>query len=158
MDRRALVIGALVLAACSRQQAKTPESDTSASAGPDPADAIRAIYAPYMEQGGAPRLLDAAPWSTDLRARLAAGQSQAPLLDFDPIVNAQDYELSALAVTTEGIVAGSHATVRAHFVNLGSEDEVLFDVVWEGGAWRVDNIRTAAWDLRQIAGQTAPPR
>ena len=74
-----------------------------------------------------------------------------PILDFDPLIDAQDYQLSDLNVTTDSVVENSHATVRANFVNAGAMSEVVYDLVWENGGWRVDNIRTSRWDLRLIA-------
>jgi hypothetical protein len=70
-------------------------------------------------------------------------------------VNAQDWQIISVAVTTDGVVANSHATVRARFVNGSTEDEVVYDLVWEGGGWRVDNMRHTGWDLRQIITQGA---
>lgn len=129
MQRRTFLAGAMVAlaaAACQRQ----PSSDQGAAADgsgagaafPDPAATI-------------------AP-----RSRAA----EEPILDFDPFVNAQDWQIGSVAVATDGVVANSHATVRARFVNGTTEDEVVYDLVWEGGGWRVDNMRHTGWDLRQI--------
>jgi len=91
-----------------------------------------------------------------LEAMMARSQAnEAPILDFDPFINAQDWMVTAVAVTTDGVVANSHATVRARFTNLSDEDEVVYDLVWEGGGWRVDNIRHEGWDLRQIINEGA---
>lgn len=155
MDRRAFVLMAAALAACERQEAKAPEEPPAAPA-PDPAEVVRAVYAPYfVENGPIPHLREQAPWSADMGARIDAmiARAQAaeePVVDFDPIINAQDYQLTALAVTTDGVVENSHAVVRAHFSNMGHEEEILYDMVWEGGAWKVDNLRQANWDLRQV--------
>jgi hypothetical protein len=87
-----------------------------------------------------------------LEAMSARSQAMGePILDFDPLIDAQDYQLSDLNVTTDAVVENSHATVRASFNNNGQPAEVLYDLIWENGAWRVDNIRTSNWDLRQIA-------
>ena len=151
-----------MLAACSRQQQKQAESDTTTgAAGPDPAEAIRPLYARYMTQGSpAPPFQDQAPWSGELWSQLEAmnRRSEAanePILDFDPLIGAQDYQLSNLNVTTDGVVAQSHAVVRASFDNLGQHTEILYDMVWANDGWRVDNIRGDGWDLRQIAAAPA---
>jgi len=159
-----LSVGALAaLAACSRDQnkAKTPEP-APAPAGeelgfPDPADVVRPLYDPYLTPGATlPSFQDQAPWSADLWAQLQAmvARSEArnePILDFDPIIGAQDYELTGLTVGTEAAAQNSHAAVRARFTNLGRPEEIVFYMVWEGDAWRVDNIAGSNWELRQIA-------
>ncbi|MEZ6024500.1 MAG: DUF3828 domain-containing protein [Hyphomonadaceae bacterium] len=158
IGRRGLVLGAgaLALAACTRQaEEKAPE--TAPSGAPDPADAIRPLYDPYLTEGSVfPDFEHQAPWSDNLWEQLQAmmARSQAmnePILDFDPLIDAQDYQLSNLVVRTDGVVEHSHAVVRAQFDNAGRPSEVLYDLVWENDSWRVDNIRTSAWDLRAIA-------
>lgn len=165
MNRRVFFLSVSVAglaAACSREQAKSPAApEESTAIVPDPADTIRPIYAPYMTEGAAfPQLRNQAPWSGDLLAQIDAmiARSEAlnePILDFDPIVNAQDFQVSALEVSTEAVAQNSHATVRARFANLGRQEEILYDLIWENGGWRVDNIRNSEWDLRQIVTQGA---
>lgn len=159
MHRRAIILGAAssaALAACSRQESKTAEIP-GAPAAPDPASIIRPLYDRYMTEGAQfPDFQNQAPWSASLWAQLEAmtQRSQAinePILDFDPLIDAQDYQLSNLNVTTEALAENSHATVRASFNNAGRQSDVLYDMIWEGGAWHVDNMRTSTWDLRQIA-------
>ncbi len=153
MRRRNFLIaaGAVVLAACSRE---TPSE--APQAGPDPADTIRPLYDHYLTEGAEfPSLEQQAPWSAAMFAALQAmmARSQAlgePILDFDPLIDAQDYQIANLNVTTDGVVENSHATVRASFTNSGAQTEVIYDLVWESGGWRVDNIRTSRWDLRAI--------
>jgi hypothetical protein len=159
MKRRAFVLtaAAALAASCSPPQQSAAPENTPAGDYPDPAETIRPLYERYMDPNAAfPALLDQAPWSPAMRgaleAMIARSQAeQAPILDFDPFINAQDYQISAVTVATEGVVANSHATVRAAFVNAGAPDEVLYDLVWEGEAWTVDNVRHEGWDLRQIA-------
>ena len=158
MRRRAILLaaaGLAALAACSRQETKAPE--TQAPAAPDPAATIRPLYDRYLTEGAEfPDFRNQAPWSADLWRQLEAmtQRSEArnePILDFDPLIDGQDYQLSNLNVATEGMVENSHASVRASFTNMGRPTEIVYDLVWEDGAWRVDNIRTSTWDLRQIA-------
>ena len=134
-----------------------------AAAVPDPAAAIRPLYDPYLTEGATfPDFEHQAPWSASLWAELQAmmARSQAmgePILDFDPLIDAQDYQLTNLVVAPEAVVPNSHAVVRASFNNSGRATEVVYDLVWEDGAWRVDNIRSSGWDLRQIASAPATP-
>ncbi len=151
MHRRFFLIGAAALAACTRD-AVTPQ----AAPGPDPAAIIAPIYQPYIANSVLVGLQDQAPWTPPMRealeAMLARAQSAGePILDFDPIIGAQDYQLSGLSLITEALVANSHAVVRARFSNLGRETEISYDMVWLDGGWRVDNVRGEDWDLRQIA-------
>ena len=166
MRRRELILGvaaAAALAACSRDQNKAEAPAGAPAAGgeglgfPDPAAAIRPVYDPYLTQGATlPSFENLAPWSADLWAQLRAmtARSEAsnqPILDFDPIVGAQDHQITDLTVMTEAAVQNSHAAVRARFNNLGRPEEIVFYTVWENDAWRVDNIVGRDWDLRQIA-------
>ena len=166
MQRRTLLVGAMVAlaaAACQRQPSSGEVDDTDdtgagSASFPDPAQTIAPLYERYRTDPAVttfPVLLEQAPWSADLRARLEAmvtrsRAAEEPILDFDPFVNAQDWQLGSVSVTTDGVVANSHATVRARFVNGTTEDEVVYDLIWEGGGWRVDNMRHTGWDLRQI--------
>ncbi|MBY0564982.1 MAG: YbjP/YqhG family protein [Hyphomonadaceae bacterium] len=168
MNRRMWLLGAcaLGLGACQREAAQAPSGSDAAPSYPDPSEVITPLYERYRTDPMVttfPTLVEQAPWSAAMRASLESMMvrsqtAEDPILDFDPFVNAQDWRVSTVAVTTDGVVAESHATVRARFVNLNREDEVVYDLVWEGGAWRVDNIRHANWDLRQIAsGGSSPP-
>lgn len=160
MRRRNLVLGfaaVAALAACEREPAKVetpPVTDTGAVT--DPASVVVRFYDPYLAPDGQiPPLMEAAPWSAqmnaDLQAMFQRSQAQGePILDFDPIIDAQDYQLSDVRTATEGIVEGSHASVRASFTNAGQHEEVLYDLVWQDDRWKVDNVRTALWDLRTI--------
>jgi len=154
--RRSFVIGALdaALAACTPPAQEAPEP---ASTAPDPADTVRPLYDRYLTEGAQfPGLEQQAPWSAAMLAALQAmmARSQAagePILDFDPLIDAQDYQLTNLNVTTDSVVENSHATARASFANGGAQTEIIYDLVWENGGWRVDNVRTSRWDLRAIA-------
>jgi hypothetical protein len=156
--RRGFVLGvsALALAACSRRGAER-EEDAPAGAAQDPASVIRPLYDRYMTPDAQfPDFREQAPWSASMWAALEAmvARSQAlnePILDFDPLIDAQDYQLSNLNVVTESVVENSHAVVRASFNNANTQSEVVYDMIWEQNGWRVDNIRTSQWSLRDIA-------
>lgn len=156
MKRRTIVLAfaAIVAAACSPSPEKTPESPGA----PDPAAVIAPLYQPYLAKGALVGLPDQAPWTPELRKALIdmMARSEAanePILDFDPIIGAQDYQISGLSVTTEALVPDRSAVVRARFDNLGRAQEVVYDMVWLEGRWRVGNVRGSDWDLRRIAGQ-----
>lgn len=159
MHRRAFLflVSASAVAACGQTVEKQAPS-TPEPAAPDPAEAIRPLYQRYMTPPAAttfPTLEEQAPWSDDLKEQLVAMMARSdarnePILDFDPFTGAQDWELTNLNVSNDAVVPGSHAVVRAHFTNMGSEDEVVFDLIWQHDQWRIDNMRGANWDLRQV--------
>lgn len=164
IERRTLILGlsAAALAACSRDNAKSKTGDTVTTGGGatsiagDPAAVVRPLYAPYMTQGSTFPDMLTLPWSQDLRTQLTAmvARSNAinePILDFDPVIGAQDYELSNLNVVNEAVVENSSAVVRATFTNQNQHTEIVYDMVWENNAWRINNVRGDGWDLRQIA-------
>ncbi len=163
MKRVFLIIGvsaALALAACSPPQAdkqEAPATENAVRAITDSAAVIRQLYTPYLTEGATfPDFEQQAPWSTSLWTLLQAmmARSQAinePILDFDPIIGAQDYQLTDLNVAQESLVEGQTATVRATFKNAGAASEIVYDMIWENDRWKVDNIRGEGWDLRQIA-------
>lgn len=145
----------LALAACGPKAA--PEA---ARAVTDPAPVVAQLYEPYLVRDGqTPGLLDSAPWSNRMRGELEAMIARSneigePILNFDPLINAQDWVLSDVATTTDAVVEGSHAVVRASFLNGGLREEVIYDLIWEDDRWKVDNVRAAEFDLRAII--TAP--
>lgn len=157
MRRRELVLAlsAAALAACTPPQAEKTEAPPRAVT--DPAAVVRPLYERYMTPDAQfPSFEEQAPWSAGLWALLSAmvQRSQAinePILDFDPLIGAQDYQLSDLNVVTEAVSEGSHAVVRASFNNATARTEIVYDLIWEDDRWKVDNIRGEGWDLRQIA-------
>jgi len=163
MNKLMLIIGlsaALAIAACSPPEAGKQDARAAESAGratTDPATVIRQLYDPYLTPGATfPDFEHQAPWSnslwTVLQAMMARSQAiNEPILDFDPLISAQDYQLTDLNVMQESLVEAQTATVRATFKNAGAASEVVYDMVWENDRWKVDNIRGEGWDLRQIA-------
>lgn len=62
-------------------------------------------------------------------------------LDADPLIDAQDYELSDFHMTGQ-VVGPKHAIGTASFLNLNHKVIVRFDLVLSGGAWKIDDIRS----------------
>lgn len=166
MLRRSFLI-ALALAGCS-QPAEKAKAPPAPAPNEDPAAVVRPLYDRYMP--GAPEfqypnLEDQAPWSASLRQamvdqerRFAAMTDGDPEgIDFDVFINGQDWQLSDLHVTTDSVVPQSHAVVRASFTNSGTHEDVMYDMVWENGGWRIDNMRSGGppdgWDLRQLVSK-----
>ncbi|MBW8881457.1 MAG: DUF3828 domain-containing protein [Asticcacaulis sp.] len=68
-------------------------------------------------------------------------------LDWDVIINGQDWEVSNFAIEGDG------ATVRAHFVNFESLT-VTYHFIREGDVWKIDDIENLAPDSEGKATQT----
>ncbi len=109
MRRRELVLAlsAAALAACTPPQAENTETADGARAVTDPSAVIRPLYDRYMTPDAQfPEFREQAPWSKAMLAEILAmtarsEQLNEPILDFDPIIGAQDYQLSDLNVANE---------------------------------------------------------
>jgi hypothetical protein len=126
----------------------------------DPAQTVSMLYLPYTANNAEPlpRLLWAAPWSIELREMLErmqarSEQSDEPILDFDPIIGAQDFSIASVQVELTSPPANGRATAIARFENIGHDTEIAYDLIEENGAWCVDNIRGDTWSLRAIAAR-----
>lgn len=166
---RRIVSVATAVLACVTFAACTPPAP-SGTAPPAPlvageqtaaTEAVRSLYAAYQNPVAGPNGPEA-DWSSyrsaALQARFAALPakqlaSDEPILDFDPIVGAQDWAISDLSFSEAAGATATSRTVTATFKNYGEPRVVTFDVVEEGGAWKVDNVRTSgpgAYDIASI--------
>lgn len=145
MSRRFFAaVAAAALAACSQAQP-----------GADPVATIQPLYTPYVEDRNPPGLMDAAPWTPEMRvllqrAREHAREANEPVVDFDPIIDGQDWDIDAVSVTLTSPPQEGRAEVSARFSNAGDDVTVIYDMVEADGGWRVDNIRTDHWSLRAL--------
>ena len=110
-----------------------------------------AIYAPYLDQDLNTGDEDAAPWSNAVRERMAevsaiSERTEAPLFAFNPLTESQEDIISDLNVGEPSMSAEGVATVEVRFT-LGDERVQQHEFIREGGAWRLNNIRTPDWDL-----------
>ena len=122
----------------------------------DPGRLITAIYDSYMQPGDGP---DYPPnlYSRRLQALIEADRNATPPgdvghLDFDVFVNGQDWKLSKLRIVTLSRSA-TRAQVRVNFVNMGTPSELVFDLIFENGAWSIDEVRSVGdkgWTLSDI--------
>ena len=135
-----------VLAACS-----------GPAAGNDPVALVEGLYQPYLHNQNPKLLEEAAPLTDELRglmkqARDLSEQRDEPnaVVDFDPIVDAQDWQITDLKVELAEPIEGDHASVRATFKNMGEEVTQTFTLLKQGGGWRIDNIEGKHWTLRQL--------
>ncbi len=71
--------------------------------------------------------------------KAAARRDEVGLLDFDPFVDAQDWEISDLAVAADDAGPGkARATVK--FKNADKPSVVTLDLVKIGKAWKIGNV------------------
>jgi hypothetical protein len=108
---------------------------------------IEELYVPYYRPDHhTPAFFDAVPWSQDA-GRLVRGavecqkRKNEEVFNYDPIVSAQDWNLSPVVVTVEKEPENRRMTLIAMFQNGGQPTSVHYDLVEEEGNWRVDNIR-----------------
>lgn len=85
-----------------------------------------------------------------------AARSEAanePIIDFDPYINAQDYELSELIVA-DPVVDGDRALVAVSFRNFGEAQEMRFTLVRRAEGWKIDDIEAVGgaypWRLSEL--------
>jgi hypothetical protein len=170
---RIVTAAALIAAApaswAGKSQAKAGEDgempQVSIPVSSAPEFAVRSLYSPYMPGGDESK--SAFDNESERAKRFAAGlvkemkayfakQEKAGEpggLDFDPIVNGQDYKVGQLNVRADNVVPGKSAVVLAEFKNFDENVRLKFKMVFEGGAWKVDNIaslRDPVWDLRDL--------
>jgi hypothetical protein len=140
LTRRTLIFGA----ACAMIAAPAFAADASASAF------VTAIYNAYKGKDAKGVPLDneriirryfeptlAAAMAKDQKA--AARRNEVGLLDFDPFLEAQDWDVGAFDIAVSDAAAGTaKATVK--FVNQGEAMTVVLDLVQVKNDWRVYDI------------------
>jgi hypothetical protein len=77
-----------------------------------------------------------------MRAAQAKRSDHDPL-EFDPVVDGQDWQISDLRLEPAG------SAVIARFQNGPAKKTLVYDLVEEDNAWKIDNIRApGVWDVR----------
>lgn len=110
---------------------------------------IEAIYEPYTS-GNFPEDVTLVR-SKALQALYEHDEEITPegdmgAIDFDPFVDGQDYQLTDLSIGAPGI-AGDFATVEVTFNNLGEPRALTYDLVFEDGSWKVDDVASTLGDF-----------
>ena len=125
---------------------------------------VRRLYRTY-ETGGTPgqsALQLVRPHASKRLAALIAREERCTdrhrgescNLDFDVIINGQDWELKNLAVEP-ATLDGDRASVVARFTNFETPEEIVYRYTRESGRWRIDDIEARApgdhrWTLSRI--------
>ncbi len=123
-----------------------------------PEQLLNAIYKPYLENGdfsetenfysnGMVKLM------IEATAR-EQDEDDGPILDFDPFIDAQDFEIKNLVIS-QPLIEGTKAQVDVSFDNFGEPRQLHYDLVFEDNfGWRVDDISSKTpdyeWRLSEI--------
>jgi len=120
------------------------------AADPSPREFVTAIYDTYKGKDAHGHPLDddaailryfepklAAAMIKDRRA--AARRKEVGTLDFDPFVDAQDWEIAAFDIAVSDAGSGK-ASATVKFANLGSDSTIVLDLVKIKDAWKIGNI------------------
>lgn len=128
-----------------------PATPAPAAPSGDPADPVRKIYAGYLGTGAEWLPYASTGLVRDWAAAVATaeknGCGMAPIHESDVIVDGQDVELGNVVVDAE--TTGERALARARFENFGAPKEVRFDLVFENGSWRIDDVHPTGPSLRE---------
>jgi hypothetical protein len=87
-----------------------------------------------------------------VKDREADKRGEVPTLDGDPFVDAQDFEIARLRVSTKA-VGTEAATATVSFTNLKkpkTTKTMTLDLVKVGGAWRIADIKGPSESLRDL--------
>lgn len=138
-------------------ESPTPAADATDSASAEAR--IQSLYAPYLNGGLGGRGIEtpglaspelSALLDADRRAADASGGARR--LDYDVVVDGQDFQVSGLSLRT--IASGTHASVIASFRNFSEPREITYDMVRRDGTWQVDDVRFS--DGRSLRKLLAP--
>lgn len=124
---------------------------------PPPENTIEALYAPYVSheaEHGISTWEKAGVYSKKLRKAIDRGFEYSlllsqPVIDYDPISNAQDFSISNLRIEVDQPPSAGKSHVIARFENLNRETTVGYVMILEDGSWKVDGIRSGKVDLRK---------
>jgi hypothetical protein len=78
----------------------------------------------------------------------AEKRNEAPTLDGDPFIDAQDYEITALKVAVK--TAGANAVATVNFTNFDKPVTITLDLVTVSGAWRIADIKAPSGSLKVL--------
>jgi hypothetical protein len=106
----------------------------------DPVSLMTAIYQTYLDN--TELLTDI--YSKRLQALLDKDERETQegdvgRIDWDVFVDGQDFDLKELKIVPVS-QDETKAQIRATFINLGDQKNMLFDLVREDGHWRIDEI------------------
>ncbi len=74
-----------------------------------------------------------------LKDTLSTPEGEIGALDFDPLYDAQDFDIKNLGFRERRRESGK-AEVVASFENIGIDREITFSLIFAGAGWRIDDI------------------
>lgn len=123
------------------------EVSTEPPVGGAPAEVVRGLYPDGLPQS---RSALADVFTADLTAAIEKSG-----LEFDPVVDAQDMQVTGLEVSVLS-EEGDEAVVDARFKNFGEAKTLTYVLVVEDAQWKIRNIikdtGENTWELRQLLG------
>lgn len=141
----------------------------SAGAVENPTEWVKQLYAIYEKQEVTGSALDLfKPEATDRLKKAMAAEAACIKrtkgicgLDFDPIANAQDFEIKNVVVTSQanfGAAQPAQGLVTATFSNAGAPQVIVFYFVQVRGVWLLDDVSdktpgSEGWTLTKILGK-----
>lgn len=153
MPSRRLILaslGALPAQAWAQGQSPGPKETVT------PEAFLRGIYTPYPNQDfkGQPFWQVDRFFAPDLARAIEADmreakrRGEAPKLDGDPFVDAQDWDIAKLAISVEA--DGPKATGLVSFENQGKPIQITLDLVRTGMGWRITDIKAPSGTLSEL--------
>jgi hypothetical protein len=131
--RLPILLAAMAVALCSPAFGQSYDSPTAL---------LKAFYKPYL----ADEIPDDQEGfrSAALNALYEADEENTPegemgALDFDPYIDGQDFAISALSIEEIEVDADT-ATVEVSFNNFDQPRVLTYDLVFENGSWRIDDV------------------
>lgn len=123
---------------------------------PGASEFLKSIYELYLKSGfkgqnytdGGRFFVEDLARAIDRDGRLARQRNEAPTLDGDPFVDAQDWQIANLDVRVSG--TGDKATGVVSFSNFGKSKRVAIDLVKTPQGWRIRDIAGASGSLRAL--------
>ena len=89
------------------------------------------------------------------KAEAKSRKINEPIIDFDPIINGQDWDAPKNLVVTVEAPGTDKQTLIAKYSVFNEPTFVRYDFVQENGAWKIFDLRGGegkdAWSLRKIA-------
>lgn len=79
----------------------------------------------------------------------AAKRQDVPLLNGDPFIDAQDWEISDLRIDVK-MAGAKWATGTVRFTNMKERETVTLDLVLTADGWRIGEIRSRSGSLRAL--------
>lgn len=136
-----------------------------------PEDFVREFFRTYLDTFEDKSWFDdgeqMSPWFSEalvkssLDNRTACQENEDECLDFDPIIDAQDYDDDIYSTLhTERVGSGSPVRVKVTFENLKSTMTMTYTLIQVDGEWRISDIQSSNYgSLSQVLanGNGSPP-